>query len=1287
MPRTPIYNIHFHIVQFTDTEIENAALVSIGFFRVHWFILDLFDLCAHSSHSADVLFPVMTQSLAEFVLQPNLDNAFESIILSLWKIIPSMIANSLQWCFTPRFHFPVAQTIGIMIFIAYINAQSDASFISLGANDLIKAQCVDSNGTIHGLFSTWMEKPSCRCTCYPIERMAVSVCDNCSVNQPKEPQFRGPKGAEIGYKSPLSRTGNAVKVRTALFINPVDLRADNEGRKSCIYTITGIIYRHAEAWMSANAPCVKCRCNDGVVRCTDEPHHCPLVCLPGQKTISSGPCCETSCQGTALQNMSVGLASCSEKESGKIHPHGTFLTFLGTCVDQKCHCVNGRWKCLDYCVPLLELPCGHDQVVMWSPFCCPRCPGSTDCVAGTPDGEGQDKKTARVEGPDFLIGKGAISSGVDVEKALDRPQESFKKLAKRIHSKKLFSEDENVASMLIPPGREVATQEGRCICLSNKLRCAKPGRNIWHDDDCYFAENSEGIYYPPGAHWVPHGNTCTDCRCLENKTYICTPQICTRMFLCPRGQSPTVAPGDCCPSYCTAPEVQDVIKNQAPESEEKETNNGESQLPAPSLTPRFEQDRHRHESYDNPTLSDALDQHYERYQTYKSLSGCAPLGGANTEIVKTRLFPHGSRLILNRPCRSLLCVCAKDNRWSCADYCPLCIRTFQLIENMQEIPLPPAGRCCPPCEGHLNPSSTGDLYTHESSHFQPQFGGEGVMGQPNKGEMDEYREYYGADQQDSRFVSLNRFKLDNKYNSEREIRVRKSYDQMEDIRGAVRDYVLIATALLFCVLGIPLVLLLTCYLAKMKRRRRGGEYRLRLQRRRHRPVGTQSTERQRIRGTCSEELSSISPSLSSSQIGERFPALPLTENIVQTQTAGNIIQEPPPWDDKPECGTRTIFRMNTVEFVRPATWSSREPTESLQTQHAADSSKIRRSATTGKKVKPAITFSKPRSPSPKKNEILLRARPESIRRAISTLTRKPTPSGPFSRNLNRSNTWMVGRDNSSPARCGRLVNSMAIRTQTKSPESVLLGKIGTNDDEVGSELPILKQYTQGENNETSFMNGSVRTEKEVNDGFTTCRQDVMKPDRTTEHHFVHLNRKRPADKHAHEQYGYNYGLMQGIDSTSDEPQVENSLSNSKTPLLTSQDLLTPAAQGSELSSSLTASSLVEIPDQNKSREETDRREQTQGKNEVGGGVNECFNESMDGLAQLCSKRSDYITEMNRSRTHPKASSLGEFSTWPRFIQKCPRSTNTYIKPSDCPHFTVHSFTSDEASSPGSSTPT
>lgn len=71
-------------------------------------------------------------------------------------------------------------------------------------SDQIKAHCVDSNGTLHGLFSTWTEYPECHCTCYPNSRLAVSICDGC------EPNTHGSKAAASAERKPIARSGDRV---------------------------------------------------------------------------------------------------------------------------------------------------------------------------------------------------------------------------------------------------------------------------------------------------------------------------------------------------------------------------------------------------------------------------------------------------------------------------------------------------------------------------------------------------------------------------------------------------------------------------------------------------------------------------------------------------------------------------------------------------------------------------------------------------------------------------------------------------------------------------------------------------------------------------------------------------------------------------------------------------------------------------------------------------------------------------------------------------------------------
>ncbi|TPP55699.1 hypothetical protein FGIG_03750 [Fasciola gigantica] len=72
-------------------------------------------------------------------------------------------------------------------------------------SDQIKAHCVDSNGTLHGLFSTWTEYPECHCTCYPNSLIAVSVCDGC------EPIGPGKEAMKSAERKPIARSGDRVE--------------------------------------------------------------------------------------------------------------------------------------------------------------------------------------------------------------------------------------------------------------------------------------------------------------------------------------------------------------------------------------------------------------------------------------------------------------------------------------------------------------------------------------------------------------------------------------------------------------------------------------------------------------------------------------------------------------------------------------------------------------------------------------------------------------------------------------------------------------------------------------------------------------------------------------------------------------------------------------------------------------------------------------------------------------------------------------------------------------------
>ncbi|KAF8566557.1 hypothetical protein P879_08314 [Paragonimus westermani] len=166
---------------------------------------------------------------------------------------------------------------------------SNEPFIDLFTQEQTRGHCVDSNGTLHALFTSWLEHSTCKCTCYPTARMAVSVCDGCVVVTPS------PTSAGTRWKTSQLKP-NEIN-RNQLVESEAEQQTVTTKRKSCLYTLTGVWYHHSEIWMSAKMPCVKCRCEDGTIRCTGEPHHCPPLCLPGQQSLPPGPCCETVCRG------------------------------------------------------------------------------------------------------------------------------------------------------------------------------------------------------------------------------------------------------------------------------------------------------------------------------------------------------------------------------------------------------------------------------------------------------------------------------------------------------------------------------------------------------------------------------------------------------------------------------------------------------------------------------------------------------------------------------------------------------------------------------------------------------------------------------------------------------------------------------------------------------------------------------------------------------------------------------------------------------------------------------
>ncbi|KAL5971576.1 hypothetical protein TSMEX_000697 [Taenia solium] len=66
---------------------------------------------------------------------------------------------------------------------------------------------------------------------------------------------------------------------------------------SCHDENSGNRYYDGQSWMSSGRFCAKCYCINGTADCESSVLHCQSSCLPGQKIVSTGPCCEHKCIG------------------------------------------------------------------------------------------------------------------------------------------------------------------------------------------------------------------------------------------------------------------------------------------------------------------------------------------------------------------------------------------------------------------------------------------------------------------------------------------------------------------------------------------------------------------------------------------------------------------------------------------------------------------------------------------------------------------------------------------------------------------------------------------------------------------------------------------------------------------------------------------------------------------------------------------------------------------------------------------------------------------------------
>ncbi|CAH8489587.1 unnamed protein product [Heterobilharzia americana] len=644
------------------------------------------------------------------------------------------------------------------------------------SNNLIG--CLDSDGIRHGLFSTWMENPLCWCTCQPVSRMAVSICDGCEIIKQSHSSE-----LNISYSSSSSsnnRNSDKILQNDTLIkiLNSFDNVKSNSGEfnqkrsadnyhddktstadsNTCYYAVTKTYYQHKDIWMSAEQPCVKCKCQHGKVHCVGEPHQCPSICLPGQYSLLTGPCCHTVCKGSVPKNATFEFASCLKSGVETLHSHGEMITLSGVCVDQKCQCVNGRWNCFDYCTPLSELSCPTEEMVVWDPFCCPRCQGDQICTVNV------DKKNWLSDPND--------GSNVNSFRRLEQESLEWSELSDNQR------EEEAVDSQTSITNSTVNTE---AITI-------QPGRLIWHEDDCFYMNGQEISYHPVGTRWIPNGDHCTECICEANQTYRCKRQTCQQLFLCPSEQIPMTSEDECCPSYCGLPSEKDQAKSYNYIQDKQmndESNMGKTLSNIDALKSENK----------IVTILTKNESNLEKLSLSFN-NGCSSLIDNENIVQYPNVFPSGSRLLLIRSCRSLLCICAKDNRWVCTDHCPPCEQTLESIENLRQISPPPKDKCCELCNGY-NSVQSGER-TNINSLARRQEIIPKVNNQTNL--------HYPSDQQ-----------IDRNY----------VYAEIKQVKVTLKKYILIFSLVLVCIFGLPIIILIGCYFMRIKyngRRKNGFHY-------------------------------------------------------------------------------------------------------------------------------------------------------------------------------------------------------------------------------------------------------------------------------------------------------------------------------------------------------------------------------------------------------------------------------------------------------------------------------
>ncbi|KAL5108499.1 hypothetical protein TcWFU_001562 [Taenia crassiceps] len=539
--------------------------------------------------------------------------------------------------------------------------------------------CLDAEGERHGLFSSWRESSTgCQCSCQSVGNVLVSLCDdNCENNLIED--------AEEG-RSLLTQNDEPFASLVYGGVPKQTVKAKPKAKKlperGCQDENSGNRYLDGQSWMSSGRSCAKCYCINGTADCESSVLHCQSSCLPGQKLVSTGPCCEHKCIGEPMipRTGPSSTASCTAP-TGR---HGEVTLRQQQCVDQRCQCINGNWFCIDTCMPLEELKCSPDERIFWDPFCCPRCKGTKKCSVTVATINWLEEAPMHKGLPTFVSvltpeGEREVLSAAPLVSSLSAPTVEIGEVGGA----------EKTSLITVEPGQHLVTHAGRCVCTDGELRCSRPGAGIWHDTDCYYSHGSKGRYYARGEHWKAYNDECSDCQCLEGRQYTCARTPCSALFLCPAGKVPVAALGDCCPSTCEDAAL--VNPNEG-----------------------FDQSLNELEQAPVKIVSEEKRGSSKWPQTLANGTKCKPLGDlTSTPDVAPNIFlPAESLVIIRRTCISLKCVCSSEGNWICADYCIPCqgvstqVTSTDAPNTFHPVWPRTSDGCCPKCNDYDDKGSS-----------------------------------------------------------------------------------------------------------------------------------------------------------------------------------------------------------------------------------------------------------------------------------------------------------------------------------------------------------------------------------------------------------------------------------------------------------------------------------------------------------------------------------------------------------------------------------------------------